>query len=153
MNSVAVKFSEKNNNKTMRLTLILGYYSDWNQFILLLFLCVYIYREQKLSSGNGVPPSSSSTHHSHISSSSKAQDKENKGRTSTNRTHHSTKSSLTSSSSKWNRRHPSTSSNGSSSAFVKPVMRVNHHGNSHTPLNAGGGLLRSREPTTASAWV
>ena len=102
-------------------------------------------REHKLSSVSGLPPSSS--HHTHKASS---QDKENKGRTSANKSHHSTKSNLTSSSSKWNRRHPSTSSNGSGSAFVKPVVRV-HHGNGSTPLNAGGGLLRSREPTTASA--
>ena len=93
------------------------------------------HREHKVTSGN-------------LPTYRKAQDKENKGRSSATKSSHSTKSMLTSSSSKWNRRHPSITSNGSSSAFVKPVRF--HHGNS-TPIN-GGGLFRSREPTTATAW-
>jgi hypothetical protein len=118
-------------------------------------MCLIFCREHKLSSGSGVPPSSTSTSHHHHTHTHKAHvDKENKGRTTSanNKTHHSTKSNLTSSSSsKWNRRHPSMSSNGSGSAFGKPVMRVHHGNGGGTPLNVSGGLLRSREPTTASA--
>ena len=120
--------------------------NDWPEFSCKNYDCIHFipYREYKLSSSTSHPVSLGS--HSR-----KAQDKENKGRsTSTTKSHSVKTTTLTSSSSKWNRRHPSTTSSGGSgqTAFIKSVKL--HHGNG-MPIGGGGGLLRSREPTTLIA--
>ena len=126
---------------------------DWRDSVFIGFLRVLSFttsvyplcRERKHSSTSShqLHVDGISSSHSHVR---KAQDKENRGRGQPSSKNHS-KTTLVSSSSKWNRRLPSTSSNGSGSAFVKPVKL--HHGNG-MPIG-GGGLLRSREPTTAVA--